>query len=43
MWDEIIGRALAKSPEDRYQSAEALARDVAFATRGQWHLRAAQP
>ena len=43
MWDEIIGQALAKSPEDRYQSAEALARDVALATRGQWHLRTAQP
>ncbi len=43
MWDEIIGRALAKSPENRYQTAEALARDVAFATRGQWHLRTAQP
>lgn len=43
MWDEIIGRAMAKSPEDRYQSAQALARDVAFATRGQWHLRTAQP
>ncbi len=43
MWDEIIGQALAKSSEDRYQSAEALARDVALATRGQWHLRTAQP
>lgn len=39
MWDEIIGRTLAKAPEDRYESAEALARDVALATRGQWHLR----
>lgn len=42
MWDEIIGRAMAKSPEDRYESAQALARDVADATRGQWHLRPVQ-
>lgn len=39
MWDEIISRAMAKSPEDRYESALALARDVAYATRRQWHLR----
>lgn len=38
MWDEIVGRALAKSPDERYVSAQALARDVAFATRGQWHF-----
>lgn len=42
MWDEIIKRVLAKAPEDRYESAEALARDVALATRGQWHLRTTQ-
>ena len=42
MWDEIIGRAMAKSPDNRYKSAQALARDVAYATRGQWHLRAVQ-
>ncbi len=40
MWDEIIGRAMAKSPDDRYESALALARDVACASRGQRHLRA---
>ena len=39
MWDEIIGRAMAKSPDDRYETAEVFARDVAYATRGQWHLR----
>jgi serine/threonine-protein kinase len=42
MWDEIIGRAMAKAPEERYESTQALARDVAYATRGQWHLRTAQ-
>ena len=42
MWDEIIGRAMAKAPEDRYANTQALARDVAYATRGQWHLRAVQ-
>ena len=30
---------LAKTPEERYETAQSLARDVAFATRGQWHLR----
>jgi serine/threonine protein kinase len=39
MWDEIIGRAMAKTPDGRYNTALALARDVAYATRGQWHLR----
>ena len=42
MWDVILDRALAKVPDERYESAQALARDVAFATRGQWHLRAVQ-
>lgn len=42
MWDEIIGRAMAKAPEERYESTQALARDVAYATRGQWHLRTVQ-
>ncbi|MCA9918734.1 MAG: serine/threonine protein kinase, partial [Anaerolineales bacterium] len=42
MWDEIIGRAMAKAPEDRYETPQAFARDVAFATRGQWHLRTVQ-
>ncbi|MBK7893680.1 MAG: serine/threonine-protein kinase [Candidatus Promineifilaceae bacterium] len=42
MWDEIIGRAMAKAPESRYDNTQALARDVAYATRGQWHLRAVQ-
>lgn len=42
MWDVIIGRALAKLPEERYESSQAFARDVAYATRGQWHLRAVQ-
>ena len=41
MWDEIIAKAMAKTPEERYESAQALARDVAYATRSQWHLRAA--
>ncbi len=40
MWDEIVDRALAKTPGNRYESAQALARDVALATRGQWYLRA---
>jgi serine/threonine protein kinase len=42
LWDEIIGRAMAKAPENRYETTQALARDVAYATRGQWHLRAMQ-
>lgn len=43
MWDEIIGRAMAKSPDDRYDSVLTFARDVALATRGQWHLRTVGP
>lgn len=39
MWDEIIFKAMAKAPEDRYDSAQALAKDVAYATNRQWHLR----
>jgi hypothetical protein len=34
---------MAKSPDDRYESAQALSRDVAYASRGQWHLRVAVP
>ena len=39
MWDEIIGRAMAKDPHNRYDTVLSFARDVALATRGQWHLR----
>lgn len=39
LWDEIIAQALAKAPEDRYESASAMSRDVAYATSRQWHLR----
>jgi serine/threonine protein kinase len=38
-WDEIVGKALAKKPADRYASAGDLARDVREVVSGRWYLR----
>jgi serine/threonine protein kinase len=38
-WQEIIDRALAKRPADRYQSTGELARDVKEMTSSRWFLR----
>lgn len=38
-WDDIIQKALAKDPEDRYPTAGALAQDVKELISGRWYLR----
>jgi serine/threonine protein kinase len=38
-WEEIISKALAKDPVDRYSSAGDLARDVREVASGRWYLR----
>ena len=38
-WDEIVSKAMAKSPDERYDSAGALARDVQDLVSGRWFWR----
>jgi serine/threonine protein kinase len=38
-WEEIISKALAKTPADRYSTAGDLARDVREVASGRWYLR----
>jgi serine/threonine protein kinase len=38
-WDEILSKALAKDPADRYQRATDLARDVQELVSGRWFFR----
>jgi serine/threonine protein kinase len=38
-WEDIIGKAMAKAPADRYATAGDLARDVREAASGRWYLR----
>ncbi len=38
-WDDIIGKAMAKVPAERYATAGDLARDVREAASGRWYLR----
>lgn len=37
-WDDILARALAKDPDDRYKTAGALAHDVTGLLSGRWYL-----
>jgi serine/threonine protein kinase len=39
IWQEIVGKALAKDPDDRYSSAGEFARDVRDMVSGRWYLR----
>lgn len=39
IWQEIIGKTLAKDPNDRYPTAGDLARDVRDMVSGRWYLR----
>jgi serine/threonine protein kinase len=38
-WEEIIGKAMAKGPAERYATAGELAREVREAASGRWYLR----
>lgn len=38
-WDGILEKALAKSPNDRYPTATALAQDIKELVSGRWYLR----
>ena len=38
-WDEILAKALAKNPADRYTKATYLARDVQELVSGRWFFR----
>ncbi len=39
VWQEVISRAMAKDPQDRYASAGDFARDVNEVVSGKWYLR----
>jgi hypothetical protein len=39
MWQDIINKAMAKNPADRYASAGDFAADVRACATGRWHLQ----
>lgn len=39
VWQEVVGKAMAKNPNDRYSTASDFARDVAEVVSGKWYLR----
>ncbi|MBC7876342.1 MAG: serine/threonine protein kinase [Anaerolineales bacterium] len=39
VWQEVISKAMAKDPDDRYATAGDFARDVAEVVSGKWYLR----
>jgi serine/threonine-protein kinase len=39
VWQEVVGKAMAKDPNDRYPTAGDFARDVAEVVSGKWYLR----
>ena len=39
VWQEVVSKAMAKSPNDRYATAGDFARDVAEVVSGKWYLR----
>ena len=39
VWQEVVGKAMAKDPNDRYVTASDFARDVAEVVSGKWYLR----
>lgn len=39
VWQEVVAKALAKDPNDRYKTAGELARDVNEVVSGKWYLR----
>jgi Serine/threonine protein kinase len=39
VWQEVVGKAMAKDPNDRYATAGDFARDIAEVVSGKWYLR----
>ncbi len=39
VWQEVVAKAMAKNPNDRYQTAGDFARDVQEVVSGKWYLR----
>jgi len=39
VWQEVVGKAMAKDPNDRYPTAGDFARDIAEVVSGKWYLR----
>lgn len=39
VWQEVVGKAMAKDPNDRYATASDFARDVNEVVSGRWYLR----
>jgi eukaryotic-like serine/threonine-protein kinase len=39
VWQEVVGKAMAKDPNDRYATASDFARDVTEVVSGKWYLR----
>ncbi len=39
VWQEVVGKAMAKDPNDRYATASDFARDIAEVVSGKWYLR----
>ncbi len=39
VWQEVVGKAMAKDPNDRYSTAHDFARDVNEIVSGKWYLR----
>jgi serine/threonine-protein kinase len=39
VWQEVVSKAMAKKPNDRYSTAGDFARDVAEVVSGKWYLR----
>jgi serine/threonine-protein kinase len=39
VWQEVVSKAMAKDPKDRYATASDFARDVAEVVSGKWYLR----
>jgi serine/threonine protein kinase len=39
VWQEVVGKAMAKDPNDRYATASDFAREVAEVVSGKWYLR----
>jgi len=39
VWQEVVAKAMAKDPDDRYATASDFARDIAEVVSGKWYLR----